>query len=383
MDKNTENITIDELYKIATQAETDTFLSAIGKPYNENLISDYLAFILDKNRNGGLGVAPLNALLQCVKSGYKVDDKDDIIIEREHCLNGNQKNRIDILIHNITKSLYIGIENKILSDEGDKQTTRYADYLFGKSVYTRNGEKNIGIFLTQSGIEAKNSSFENVTYKQILDAFPKDTEKNAFYNDFMKHIEKFIVRNALSENDLNFISALNESTKKILLPKERKKDRKLQAIYEKSIALRNIFFDGVEDTISQYMDKNKFKFKIKRSGFYIQFYETDWEDEGIHFEIIIPYNKGLLFPDAKIFIMLHREKGDRIGLRNKFNICKKDIENLGFNKPGNVILGEVYTISDILLNNGDIKERIFNMIKTFDIASKTDKINKYLSFKNN
>lgn len=387
MDKNIENKKIDELYKIATKTKADTFLSVLGKTYNENLISDYLAFILDKNRNGDLGVAPLNALLKCAESNHQVDENDDIIIEREHCLNGKQKNRIDFLIRvnssNKTK-FCIGIENKIFADERPKQTTDYANELHSS---TYNGtEKNIGIFLTPfktlSEDEKKNGEkamFRTVTYKHLIAAFPKDI-KNSFYMDFMNHIKKHIINDDFLDSDIMFIYNSDKSiAKNILLKQERNEDERLQDIYGKSIALRNRFFDIVENTLHEYLNANihNYLFTVNRSSFYIQFYNKSWKgnDNDIHFEIIIPYNKGLLFPDCQIFIMLHKEKG-----KKNINYWRKklkeknyetDTTSLGFNK-NTAICGTGYSISDIF--KGDIKENIYSMLCDFNENFKIDDI---------
>lgn len=408
MDKNKENKTIDELYKIATKTKADTFLSVLGKTYNENLISDYLAYILDDSRSH-LGVAPLNALLKCASSSCELKKTDKITIEREHCLNRDQKNRIDILIHiqNEKKSFYIGIENKIGSDEGTNQTTRYANSL--DTFYKSKGEKNIYIFLTPTGIDAKDIRFKSISYNDIVEEFENTTLDNMFFADFKNHVKKYIVSNAFectfTKEELDFLYAF-EFMKGANFPKcevvkyikENSNNEDLaEEIYSYAIMLRNKLFKIIEQALKNIFSEDEYmedEYMIEKHGFYIQFYKEKWKNEGIHFEIIIPYNKGLLFPDAEIFIMLHREKDDKVGLRRKFCNCKdsksckncenfKKIKCLGFNKSENVICGDKYILSDILSNNGGIEIKISNMIIKFDIKSKTQAIDDYLNSNKN
>ena len=366
MDKNTENKTIDELYRIATQTEADTFLSAIGKPYNENLISDYLAFILDKNRNGGLGVDPLNALLKSVKSGYKVDEKDDIIIEREHCLNGNQKNRIDFLIRiNASKKtkFCIGIENKIFADERPNQTIDYANELHSNRY--RGLKENIGIFLTPfemlSADEKQNGTnavFRSINYEELLDEFSKSIKEESLkdpekklYNDFIVHIKKYIVGDVFSENDCLLLKAGEyiEKEYKKLQSKERKMS-KLYDLHIRLLALKNAFFKRIEKEISNTNDK----WKIKIGNGYIQFFDKSWQESEIHYEIVITKNinrKGGIYAGIPLSLMIHAEP-----FVNKSNkIHKKGLQNI---LSGNECLKNYKTKSLQLQNKEQYKSPI-------------------------
>lgn len=395
---NTIDSEINKLYDITLESSAKTaktFLFALGKPYSENLISDYLAYILDNSRSQ-LGVAPLNALLKCV-SQYQVTENDTITIEREHCLANDKGNRIDILItikFNSGKEIYVGIENKIFSEESSNkngyQTVRYNDALRNKSPYDKSGKDNIGIFLTPNGIPSKDEEqngsdaiFRSLSYETLINKFKENVkcDNNPYYKDFICHIEKHIINRTFSEADINFINAFSKELAEIAIYKKNRTDEKTNQIYEYAMSLRNKFFDMLEKILKKNLLSEQFE--IERQSFYIQFFKKDWKEEGIHFEIIIPYNKGFLFPNAEIFIMLHKEKGKRVELRKEFNTYEEykkeeDINDLGFNKPENVICGKAYEISKIISDNVNIESKISEMIDEFKIKEKTVCVNNYL-----
>ena len=379
---------IDELYELAIKNKQKTFLSIIGNPYSENLISDCLAFMFDKDQNGA-GVAPLNALLKCANPNYEVDELDTITIKREHCF--DKKSRIDILIyvvpHGTKKPFYIGIENKIGATEGENQTIRYADFLFEKNTnYTKNGEENIGIFLTQSGEDAESHHFKNISYRDLLDEFEIIESNNLYFEDFKTHIKTYISPNSFSAEDLAFISSFDSDSFKKNCTSEMIKNyiaknlsndnsdncNLAERIFDYICILRDIFFNIVEQELKKFFQSEDYEGYIiekkNKKSFYIQFYKKEWKENGndIHFEIIIPYHKGILFPDAELFIMLHKEKGNKNinELRNRLKEnYNTDTANLGFNK-NTAVCGKTYQIQSIL--EGNITNNVEAMLNDFN-----------------
>jgi hypothetical protein len=105
----------------------ETIPALFGRAYDENFISDYLAYILDPARNG-IGSEPLQALLSVAFDPDLDVDLDNVTILREYAFGDVNFGRIDLLIQlgDQGERGVIGIENKILASEGDTQTISYA-----------------------------------------------------------------------------------------------------------------------------------------------------------------------------------------------------------------------------------------------------------------
>jgi hypothetical protein len=161
------------------------------RSYDENFISDYLAFIIDPERNG-VGVAPLKAVLAACGIDYDEKYLEKALIHREYSL-GN--GRIDLLIE-CGDDFLVGIENKIFSPEGDNQTTYYSQKmveLFSEVSYHL-------IFLTREGKQAISNEFIPISYSKLLSALrniPVDNtiepRAHFFWNDFLEHLEVYIM----------------------------------------------------------------------------------------------------------------------------------------------------------------------------------------------
>lgn len=281
------------------------------KPYSENYISDWLAFILNPKINE-LGNEPLNILLSLAgKQRIAPDESVDFSRPREVWLDKN--NRIDFLIpvmRNKQIEYYIAIENKILACEGDNQTERYYQY-----VKNELGAKGVFIFLTPFGTKAKNTHFCNISYKEFikeLDDFmisdmPDLSKKNRVYiNEFINHIRTYILSgDRVSDNDCELLK-LGER-----IEREYKQDKKaplLQNAHSRLLELKNLFFLQLEKQI-------KFRFSNKEwvtqtGDCYIQLYKTDWQEYEIHYEIIIPgrvCSKGGIYSGCDVSVMIHAE----------------------------------------------------------------------------
>lgn len=162
-----------------------------GRTHDENFISDYLAYVLDPQKNG-IGTGPLEALLDLCAKGRIDEPLDNAIIRREYPLMGG---RLDLLIQ-IGDNLVIGIENKIFSPEGVNQTSNYADVmdeLFSEIPHSM-------IFLTRMGHRAGSEKFKPVSYAVLLATLEKvsvahvdDTRKLVLWKDFLEHLEVYIM----------------------------------------------------------------------------------------------------------------------------------------------------------------------------------------------
>lgn len=169
-----------------------TFLDIIQKSNNENLISDYLAFLLNPNLNG-IGDYLIKSIISYTypdaESGMY--DFSDVEITREYAF--DDSTRIDILIRSESENVIIGIENKIYDHEHSKQTYNYQKQIElkfeGSDVYL--------IFLAPYQAEELSSDkFIWLTYKELYSLLSKinmDTftefDHLKFYQDFSLHIK--------------------------------------------------------------------------------------------------------------------------------------------------------------------------------------------------
>jgi len=105
---------LTEIYSyLPDEKDRDTILGIFNKRYDENYISDYLAFILDPYRNG-IGTQPLNMILDYfTEEDNSLSKEDNIEINREFTLSNNR--RIDLLI---TQLSALGFSDKTLINIG-------------------------------------------------------------------------------------------------------------------------------------------------------------------------------------------------------------------------------------------------------------------------
>jgi hypothetical protein len=175
----------------------ETIPVIFGREYEENFLSNYLAYILDPKRNG-VGVEPLQALLALAYEDLADIDPEHVVIIREFTFDDTSLGRIDFLIklgHDGENGV-IGIENKLYSPEGDNQTTAYAQGLAQEFP----GRDRYQIFLSPSGRLPVSNEFRPISYKSLLQAlreirYPvlKDIHKCVIWEDFLAHLEEYIV----------------------------------------------------------------------------------------------------------------------------------------------------------------------------------------------
>ena len=144
---------IENLKKIDIKDSGITVLDILNKShYDENFISDWLAFIFNPEING-IGNRPISSLMNSLdisKSNIQNEDikrewsnnikelKDTINeqkfigIEREKVIDDNK--RIDMLIK--YSNTWIVIENKINSKENGTQTKNYYNYIMKEKKKT-------------------------------------------------------------------------------------------------------------------------------------------------------------------------------------------------------------------------------------------------------
>ena len=307
---------IESLKKVnlKDKAPDYNFLDVIRKNDNENIISEWLAFLFDINKCS----SPQPLKLFCEFWGIEFDDSQ-LEIGREYTL--DSRRRIDIIIK--LKNAWIIIENKINSMECNEQTVDYED----KIVSEINGQ-NISlhyIYLkpTFNKSNPTNKKFKIMTYGELVEIWkgikPENftrTECYVYFSEFMKLINaKYSV-----SKELQF----DESTKLYIefreqfYSAEKSFDSTCQAVRDKLINLLNSVFPDEEWT-------------IYARATYILFYKRSWGFD-LHFEIgswdwqrdykNITFNR-LIAKNVQITYCLHAERKQAEIYGVKF----KEIEN--------------------------------------------------------
>ena len=169
--------------------------------YDENFISDYLAYILDPQRNG-IGVEPLLKLIELAYGSQPDFELEPVEIQREYTFRGGDNGRIDFLIRlgvedAERQQAVICIENKLGALEGMNQT---ASYVRGVRQDFRKSEHALYlIFLTPDKRLPSSPYFKPLSYGDLAKALREvrypvldDIHKSVIWEDFLAHIEEYI-----------------------------------------------------------------------------------------------------------------------------------------------------------------------------------------------
>lgn len=195
--------------------EKTTFLSVLGRKYDEDLISRVLVYIM--NRDSYF----VNALLQKYSNGTNSFDIDkcEINVYPEKSMGKGRADIFAVIKDGKKVIATITVENKIYSCEHDDQTQTYYDWVYSQQEY-KNAEKNAFFYLRPAfnSSTAVCDKYQNITYADIKKMISKSDN---IINDFKNHIEFYLRETSmeLNENQMNIINnyekiheLLNEAT---------------------------------------------------------------------------------------------------------------------------------------------------------------------------
>lgn len=289
-----------------------TIPNIFRKTYDENFLSDFLAYILNPKENG-IGLEPLIKLIEDYsKQGVRILESltlpeiNSIEVIREYSFDDGK--RIDIIIE-IKDKMVIAIENKIYSKEYNNQTKGYANSI--KKEFQNH--EYILLFLTPLGNIPSSSDFSPISYKKLIEKlkevefdYRKDIRKKVIYDEFILHVEEYIM-NRKSENVsdqtklyLEYIDVIETLTK----------------YYEND---SNMVYEKFESIIRSSFDDSEYDINIKYDRSYDTIQKKSWKTKGlfIHYEFWIS-SKNILRKD-KIGFMLEVEQKYRDEFLNLFD----------------------------------------------------------------
>ena len=248
-------------------------MDVIGKVDDENIISNWLAFLLDSERIGTS--KPFEVF--CKAIGVEVEKSQSV--RREYYL--DNKRRIDIVIK--TDHYWLVIENKINSRENNEQTRAYAERI-REEIKNENENESGDItvrFLylkpTYNVSTPSEKDFYTLEYIDLLACFEKVTEEDfpqkttyIYFSEFLKLIRERYVMNT----ELNFGEGtrLYTEAQATIRQIEREFVADCEIVLEKlKKALREVFPEDEGWLVLDHQD-------------YIQFRKQTWPME-VHFEI--------------------------------------------------------------------------------------------------
>ena len=169
-----------------------TLPEIFSREYHENFISDWLAYLLDPEKNG-FGWEPLITL--CNEWEIDISDATTAEIKREKVF--GEEGRIDLYIEirSDINLLLIGIENKINAKEGDNQTEGYHERLI--KIKKENEFKYLlPIYLArEENPNAKSVGFKNISYsklKELFETIPfslrREQRKSFYFYEFILYV---------------------------------------------------------------------------------------------------------------------------------------------------------------------------------------------------
>jgi hypothetical protein len=244
-----------------------------NRTYDENFISDYLAYVLHPARNG-IGIGPLERLFDACEIDVGDINLEEVSIIREYTL---ENGRIDLFLE-WEDQFILGIENKIYSSEGEHQTEYYARVI---------GEKFSEldchlIYLTRDGHKASSPKFLPLSYRKLYDALTKvsagegaDGRKIYLWNDFLEHLERYIIMTTNDHFELSEKAKLYIEYHDML----RDLERAFKEDWSRLVETLEIM---VKEQISR-----SWTTRFNKSSYYHQIVKPAWEPNGVmfvHFE---------------------------------------------------------------------------------------------------
>lgn len=288
--------TLEKVFKYLPPNRTNpkTVPAIFGKTYDENFISDFLAYVLDPNENG-IGIEPIVKLLEGlenedVRIPTEFSDGTSVDIRREYLFSSGKRADIVILVED---SFLIVIENKIFSKEGFHQTQDYTNC--AKSDFP--DHERLFIYLSLNGEKPGSEWFIPLSYeklKKILKRtnyhYQHDIRRRVLFDEFIFHVEEYLMsskQSSLSKQTelyLEYIEMIEE------LRRSFEDDSKA------------IFRELKEILSSIFGPEWELNFKEERG--YQQIYKPWWKKDGlhVHFEIWISYREILQASDFPIMV---------------------------------------------------------------------------------
>lgn len=398
--KNIEEL-IENLKKIDIKESEITVLDILNKShYDENFISDWLAFIFNPEING-IGNKPICCLINSLdiskcnvknedikikwsdsikEVNYTINEQKFISIEREKVIDDNKK--IDVLIK--YSNTWIIIENKINSMENGTQTRNYYKYIMKKKKEAEkeltSGKINVIFIYLKPNYNKSEPSDENfipLTFSQLFMQICKMNEHD--YNE--KEIYKYKYLEELERMMKNYMKEEEFDLNNIAIKTYINYSKEIASIKEQYINNNKILVQKIVTEIENLFNKdNGYEINKKNNDTLIQIGRTTWKNgnkngyfNGIHYEVnFIEKNNILGFDNVELSIALHIEENinniELEKLNKETNIGKIPKDRLNaydYQKDKLIEYTEKYNFTNEKFINQSI-EKIINRLESID-----------------
>lgn len=163
-----------------------TFLSVLGRSYDEDLISRVLVYIMDHDH------AFVRELLRMYAGDTDLPNLDqaEFFVYPEKSMGKGRADIFAVVKKHARTIATITIENKIRTEEHDDQTQTYYDWVYRQQEY-QNADVNAFFYLRPSFnlSTAVCDQYQNITYTQIAASI---TQSDHIIDDFKKHIALYL-----------------------------------------------------------------------------------------------------------------------------------------------------------------------------------------------
>lgn len=242
------NKLINELKKLNLKYinnEKQNFFDVCGFPHYENVVSNILAYFLEKSDFQ-------NLFLKSIFNMLEIDEKDNFVLSVDREVYTGDKKRIDLLIE--TSKNVVAIENKIYADDEGQPYKSYKEYLNKKF---KNKEKRLLVLLSVFQDKSKSDDKNYLDCIRNYNFLLEELKKNlGYYLTSAKTEEIILLKNFI--NNLENIMG-NKANEKYKNNKEIEILMKNSAIITKSF---DLLFEYKEYIIDQFGELLKNKFDI-------------------------------------------------------------------------------------------------------------------------
>lgn len=282
---------------------SESIAKIFGIESKENIISNWLAFLLNPNRIKS--DVPLKAFLSTFLNDKVIEDLDytDVVVTREYILNNMR--RVDIVLQ--INELIIGIENKIFAALHNDQLNDYHNNLSNiQLMFDSDASQNVVTVLLAPSWSKELSGMKDlkdinklndeekmqteITYELLAEVFSEIPQKNIEYrhyfilNEFVKYVNDYIKEEAmeLEVEWANFNSKYSKDLSHIF----NKGSEQLAFLSDKIEKFLNemgieLFGPKINNDKAQYsIDK-----KVTSKVFYFQLFDDKMAKYNIHYEI--------------------------------------------------------------------------------------------------
>jgi len=271
-----------------TKDRPATIPELFGRKYDENFISDYLAVLLDPKKNS-IGSAPLEALCRLVDEEIELANDCDVRVHREYSF-ADGGGRVDLLVV-VDDALVVAVENKLLAEEGPRQTSRYARSIDSEFP----GRMPVLVFLTRTGTQPRSKRFHPVSFAELYAQFRAisynwlDAPRMSFlWEDFLDYLEEVSMtpkgRPILSE-------------KARLYAQNHAMLKDLRSRYESDCVAMT---DYLRDLLASQLD-GEWQLDLRGTRSYQQIFRSGWRRPGLFIHFEYHFRAGLFLSDSMDF----------------------------------------------------------------------------------